>query len=522
MSDALSRSSLSLLLKKKTPAQVDRGKGMDLLSDVALLEAAQLKKTLKKTKDKTTGTVEGIGTKPGVPDVPKYLSESENEFWGDSADDDSNDDDSDEVTKDDDDDDDDDSDANGDKEASDSEKTDSDEDENPNLNQNDDEEEEYEEEYVRTLDSIEFIKYDEEYEELYKDVNKTEVPLQSSSVSSDIANQFLNLDNVPPTDTEVISMMNVKVRHEEPSTQTPPLLNIPVMATPTLTPSPTTVTTITSIPDLPDFSSLLEDSIKKAFMSYTAEFKKKAKDKRKRYIDLVEKSVKDIIKDEVKSQLPHHTNKEVSGTMPTPCGSNAPLLGSSYDIHLVHCRQVVPANYFINNDLEYLKGGSLSRKYTTFITKIKAAKYDAIEGIEDMVPSLWSPVKGVQLYKFKEGDFSRLNLCDIKDMLLLLVQKKLFNMERDVIYDLNVALRMFTRRVVILKLVEDLQLGVKSNQKKLNITKPKTFRSVITNLTSYAAYNNLQGIIYLDKFKRNKLMRSDELYKFCDGTLTSV
>ncbi|GJY12030.1 hypothetical protein Tco_0381339 [Tanacetum coccineum] len=179
-------------------------------------------------------------------------------------------------------------------------------------------------------------------------------------------------------------------------------------------------------------------------------------------------------------------------------------------------RQVVPANYFINNDLEYLKGESSSRKYTTSITKTKATKYDTNEGIEDMVLSIWSPVKvaydkyaiwGItywgpkrqkfygyasnrqskhdvfstkriiavthvkvmkwydygyleeiivrredhQLYKFKECDFSRLNLRDIEDLLLLLVQKKLSNLERDVIYDLNVALRMFTRRVVILK-----------------------------------------------------------------------
>ncbi|GJW92265.1 hypothetical protein Tco_0169818 [Tanacetum coccineum] len=55
--------------------------------------------------------------------------------------------------------------------------------------------------------------------------------------------------------------------------------------------------------------------------------------------------------------------------------------------------QVVPTNYFINNDLEYLKGGSLSKKYTTSTTKTWAAKYDNIEGIEDMVPTLWSPVK---------------------------------------------------------------------------------------------------------------------------------
>nr|GEY79641.1 hypothetical protein [Tanacetum cinerariifolium] len=61
-----------------------------------------------------------------------------------------------------------------------------------------------------------------------------------------------------------------------------------------------------------------------------------------------------------------------------------------------------------------------------------------------------------QLYKFKEGDFLRLNLRDIEDLLLILVQKKLFNLEKDVIYDLNVALQMFTRHVVILKRVEDL------------------------------------------------------------------
>ncbi|GKC16491.1 hypothetical protein Tco_1013273, partial [Tanacetum coccineum] len=128
--------------------------------------------------------------------------------------------------------------------------------------------------------------------------------------------------------------------------------------------------------------------------------------------------------------------------------------------------QVVPGNYFINNNLEYLKGGSSSRKYTTSITKTKAAKYDTIVGIEDMVPSLWSPVKWYdyryleeivvrredqQLYKFKECDFSRLNLRNIEDLLLILVQKKLSNLEKDVIYDLNVALRMFTKRVVILK-----------------------------------------------------------------------
>nr|GEU54583.1 hypothetical protein [Tanacetum cinerariifolium] len=181
---------------------------------------------------------------------------------------------------------------------------------------------------------------------------------------------------------------------------------------------------------------------------------------------------------------------------------------------------------------------------------MKAAKYDNIEGIEDMVMKLWSPVKeriiavthvkemkwygygnleeiivrreDQTLHKFKEGDFPRLNQRDIKDLLLLSVQKKLFNLEKDIILDLNVELRMFTRRIIILKHVEDPQLGVESYQKKLNITKPETFRFDISKMTPYTAYKNPKGIIYQDKLKRNRLMCSDELYKFCNGTLTSV
>ncbi|GJW44437.1 hypothetical protein Tco_0073236 [Tanacetum coccineum] len=71
------------------------------------------------------------------------------------------------------------------------------------------------------------------------------------------------------------------------------------------------------------------------------------------------------------------------------------LFGLSKPLPLIEDRgrQVIPADYFINNDLEYLKGGSSSSKYATFITRTKAAKYDNIEGIEDMVSTLWSPLK---------------------------------------------------------------------------------------------------------------------------------
>ncbi|GKE22752.1 hypothetical protein Tco_1434264, partial [Tanacetum coccineum] len=166
---------------------------------------------------------------------------------------------------------------------------------------------------------------------------------------------------------------------------------------------------------------------------------------------------------------------------------------------------IIAADYFFNNDLEYLKSSDLERTYTTSIMKTKATRYE-IKGIEYMVPTLWSPTKvgsqlkkfskhnvystkkilGVksvsvkklhgyghleeivvkradrQLYKFKEGDFVDLHMNDIEDMLLLVVQHKLFHLTDNDIVDFIVALRKFTRSLIIKKRVEDLQLGVES------------------------------------------------------------
>nr|GFA08289.1 hypothetical protein [Tanacetum cinerariifolium] len=68
--------------------------------------------------------------------------------------------------------------------------------------------------------------------------------------------------------------------------------------------------------------------------------------------------------------------------------------------------------------------------------------------------------------------------------------------------------------------VEDLQLVVESYQKKLNLTKPDTYRSDLKRKEASTAYSNLRGFIYQNKDKKNRLMRIDELYKFSDGMLT--
>nr|GEW12622.1 hypothetical protein [Tanacetum cinerariifolium] len=127
-----------------------------------------------------------------------------------------------------------------------------------------------------------------------------------------------------------------------------------------------------------------------------------------------------------------------------------------------------------------------------------------------------------KLYKFKEGDFKRLHIQDIEDMLLLLVQGNLTNLTVNERFAFNVSLRMFTRSIVIQRRMEDLQLGVESYRKKLNLTKPDTYHSDLKRKEAYIAYSNPRGFIYQNKDKQNSLMQIDELHKFSDGTLNDV
>ncbi|GKB25265.1 hypothetical protein Tco_0864666 [Tanacetum coccineum] len=65
-------------------------------------------------------------------------------------------------------------------------------------------------------------------------------------------------------------------------------------------------------------------------------------------------------------------------------------------------------------------------------------------------------------------------------------------------------------------------MGVESYQKKINVTKTETTKPDIRKRDPYAPYQDPQGFIYVDNKGRNKLMRSDELYKFSDRTLTGL
>nr|GEZ82392.1 hypothetical protein [Tanacetum cinerariifolium] len=82
------------------------------------------------------------------------------------------------------------------------------------------------------------------------------------------------------------------------------------------------------------------------------------------------------------------------------------LAGPTYELMRGSCNSLTKLEYHLeevykattdqldwvnpeDNDLEYLRGGSSSRKYTTSVTKTKAADYGHIKWIEDLMPINW-------------------------------------------------------------------------------------------------------------------------------------
>ncbi|GJU14434.1 hypothetical protein Tco_1142400 [Tanacetum coccineum] len=379
-----------------------KAKGLAVLSKVALTEAKQLKLATKRSKkyfhisyasglgdgvdtqlkvpdekqQKTSGTDEGTGTIPGVPDVPTYESESKKEYWRDSDEEDDYEDDFD-----------DDSDDN---DESDDERTESIRDEilDPNKTnaEHNEKEEEYddrfnieEEENIADEESMDEEEDDEVTKELelYDDVNvnlgnedtdMTNVDQGASeqqNVSQELGfgNKLLNLDNPSPADNEIASLMDTTAQHEttipkitSSFTTTvpppPPFFN-PLQQEATPTPTPTTSETTTSLPALPDFASVfkfnervsnlekdvseikqvdqyaqalssipaivdrymdnkLEEAINKAILAHNLDCRQEAQDEKNAYIELVDTSMRALIKEEVNTQFPQILPQVVS------------------------------------------------------------------------------------------------------------------------------------------------------------------------------------------------------------------
>ncbi|GKE07001.1 hypothetical protein Tco_1399019 [Tanacetum coccineum] len=402
--------------KKKAQVKADRGKGLNVLSEVALSEASQLKEATKRSKKefhashasgsgdgtdlgsgvpdeqlcKTSDTDEGTGTKPGVPDVPKYNSESDKDSWGNSEEEDNDDennfkDDSDGNDENDDNDSNDDDDGNDgdgdgddddnqedddtydDDEETDIDRTEYDRIKIPILNQSSTEYSEEEEEKIDDEENIDEEEDDEVTKELYNDVNvnlgnkdvdmtdadqggayqqnvsqesgfeqaeegphvtltpvldtqKTDEPIQSSSISPYFTSKLLNLKNPFLADNEIASLMDTTVRHEEPRTTTsfPSLLDFSSVfkfndRVTNLEKDLSEIKQVdqyaqalSSIPTIVDryIDNKLREAIQKAILAHNLDCREEAQAEKRDYIELIDTLMRAILKEELNTQLP--------------------------------------------------------------------------------------------------------------------------------------------------------------------------------------------------------------------------
>ncbi|GJX44932.1 hypothetical protein Tco_0261608 [Tanacetum coccineum] len=401
--------------------------------------------------------------------------------------------------------------------------------------------------------------------ELYKDVNvnlgiedtkmihadqggadKTKGPMQSSSVSSDFTSKLLNLENVSPADIEIASLMDTTIRHEETSSQMSSLYSVPIIAilkvtttipppppffnpfqqqaTPILT--PTTSKATTSVLELPDFSSIFKFNERVTNLEHDLSEMKQVNRYSQalsfipviEYIDLVYTTVRAVIKEEVNTQLPQFLPQTVSevaspvieknvtesleaameknksydkvdykrelyDALVTSYQTDKDLFDTYGEVFLLKRSQdnkdkdpptsfdelyntSINFSAFVLNRLSIiyltqeilnvprlqlndstgitLKANrrSLSKKYSTFVTKTKAATYE-IKWIKDKVPKLWSPVTVMnrnrlirtdELHKFSDGTLNddQIALHDIASGIRMeyLLKRKWSNLDK--------------------------------------------------------------------------------------------
>ncbi|GJW39216.1 zinc finger, CCHC-type containing protein [Tanacetum coccineum] len=268
--------------KKKSTTRTDKGKGLSVLSKAALSEEEQLRKAIKQSRKEAQAFQAGRSAAKEEVDDDEALSDSDDDNDDDKAGSD------DERTKSDSDE--------GDEEKLEEEEVHSEEDKREEEEVHSEEERrEEDEDYYEGGEYAEdeYHEEEEESKELYANLNlrkeeasqgtgveymeedshmtltkvqdtqKIDEPKHSSSVSSDFHKKMLNLDQKPPEEGEVASLLAT-------STVAPPLLPItptPLLATILPTPTPTTSATTTPATTIDPFPSfglvfMFEDRVK--------------------------------------------------------------------------------------------------------------------------------------------------------------------------------------------------------------------------------------------------------------------
>nr|GEY29661.1 hypothetical protein [Tanacetum cinerariifolium] len=522
--------------------------------------------TSPKSKTTSASKDEGTSTILGVPDIPPYESKSDRETWGDSKDEYDDDDDDDRENDDDDE-------SNDHDDASDNERTESNSDDIHDLNLTNVDQTEYEEKEVdegtRTPSDDELIdeeklndeEDDEVFKELYEDVNvnlkkgdaemtdanqggskqhnvsqesgfeqegedahvtltpvsdaqKADEPIQSYSVSSDFTSKFLNLENPSPSNNEIASLMENSAPH---ATAIPELTSGFITTTP---PPPSVSALETKMSELRQTNQFTEavSLILGIVDKYRASKMKEAVN--------VDSTMKKIIKDQVKEQ--------VSKMMPKMNKYVIETLGAEVLVRTTNQPQTDTQKNLCNALVEsYNSDKDIITSYGDVVL-LKRGRDDQDKD-EDLYAGLGRGMKRRKSGKDAESSiFKRSQVTLLKNQACKKIKSSALGTTMNNLLTRRLPKLTVTRLTIMKKydygLLEETE--VRRDDQELYTFKEGDFKrlrlqdiediSNLRNKTAYTSHSDPHGIIYVDSFKRKRLMRTDVLYKFSDETLNDV
>ncbi|GJZ47874.1 hypothetical protein Tco_0601706 [Tanacetum coccineum] len=204
----------------------------------------------------------------------------------------------------------------------------------------------------------------------------------------------------------------------------------------------------------------------------------------------------------------------------------------------------IQADFLFNKDLEYLRYGSKGGRPALSISKMKAACYPDV-GLEQMVPDqMWIEeeckhasegdrrvvrthmrilsvvrIEVFSLYGYDymktivlhradlneyinaERDFKYLYLGDFEDLYLLNLKGHLNHLPPKDKKILSTVVNLWIRTLVIRQRVEDFQLGIKSYQTQLNLTKPRWDATGFKFKHDFTVIDSPRAVTFRDKYR---------------------
>nr|GEX47492.1 hypothetical protein [Tanacetum cinerariifolium] len=481
---------------------------------VTLSEVEQVKLVAKKSKtdfhiSQAGGSGDGVDTQLKVPDEQQQKTSAIDEGTDSDDEDDDNDDDGDN---------DDDVESDDHDDESDNERTESDSEEIPYPNLTKEDQTEYEEEDVDEG----FEQEEEDAHVTLtpvSDAQKADEPVQSSYVSSDFTSKFVNLENPSLVDNEIASLMETSTPYATvipeltsgftTTTHPPPPVSALETEVSELKQTNQFVEAVSLIPSIVDqyLASKMKEAVNVAIQLQTNKLREETQAENQDFFNQIQglrikslpappkmlpslnislpaslsmqRSKVTLLKNQACNKIKSSSwgttlNNPLTKRLPKLIVARAEEPPTSFDefndtsfdfsafiLHRLHIPNLTQEILGPKRQRFYGYASNLtsskdvySRRRIIVVIRLKIKKmydYGHLEEIEVCRDDQ-------QLYTFKEGDFKRLRLQDIEYMLLLLIQQKLTNLTIDERFDMNVALRMFTRRIVIQKRVKDLQL----------------------------------------------------------------